>query len=382
MRKSTSDLTVTDAAGKVLMYAPVTTGSEHDPLPIGEWKVNGVQRNPTFHYNPDALLGRRRDAGEGEDSRRAPTIPVGVVWVDISRPHYGLHGTPEPSTVGKTDSHGCVRLTNWDAQKLAALVQARHESGLRGIAHATIATERRRPDFKYLSRAGCSASCSARSSSRRSATSRARARAHGRGRRGRHRDAAARAAGRTGRRRRRRPPSTIRRTPSSKCPRPTSGRTGVIPPTAPEAVDLTRAQADDPGRRRPGRASWCARITTRASGRREHEALDILAPRNTPVVAVEDGTIAKLFISKAGGITIYQFDPGQRVLLLLRPPRALRRRPQGGRRTSHRGQVLGYVGTSGNAPKDTPHLHFAVFRLTAEKHWWEGTPIDPYDILR
>jgi lipoprotein-anchoring transpeptidase ErfK/SrfK len=122
VRKSTSDLTVTDGAGHTLMYAPVTTGSEHDPLPIGEWKVNGVQKDPKFHYNPDLFW----DA-EPKDAKATlppgPNNPVGVVWIDISRPHYGLHGTPEPSTVGKTTSHGCVRLTNWDAMKLAGLVR-------------------------------------------------------------------------------------------------------------------------------------------------------------------------------------------------------------------------------------------------------------------
>ena len=118
-----------------------------------------------------------------------------------------------------------------------------------------------------------------------------------------------------------------------------------------------------------------------ARGEREHEALDILAPRGTPVVAVEDGTIAKLFNSKAGGITVYQFDPGQNYSYYYAH---LDRYADGIKEGMpvRRGQVLGYVGTSGNAPKDTPHLHFAIFRLTAEKHWWEGTPIDPYDILK
>jgi lipoprotein-anchoring transpeptidase ErfK/SrfK len=122
VRKGTSDLIVSDGSGHVLMYAPVTTGSEHDPLPIGEWKVTGVQKNPKFHYNPDLFW----DA-EPSDTKATlapgPNNPVGVVWVDITRPHYGLHGTPEPSTVGKTTSHGCVRLTNWDALKLASLVK-------------------------------------------------------------------------------------------------------------------------------------------------------------------------------------------------------------------------------------------------------------------
>ena len=122
VRKSTSDLTVTDNTGKLLMYAPVTTGSEHDPLPIGEWKVTGVQRDPKFHYNP-ALFWDAEPGHSKATIPPGPNNPVGVVWVDITRPHYGLHGTPEPSKIGKTESHGCVRLTNWDARTLASLVR-------------------------------------------------------------------------------------------------------------------------------------------------------------------------------------------------------------------------------------------------------------------
>lgn len=117
------------------------------------------------------------------------------------------------------------------------------------------------------------------------------------------------------------------------------------------------------------------------TGNREHEALDILAPRNTPVLAVEDGTIARLFLSKAGGITIYQLNPTRTYCYyyahLERYADGLKEGDQ-----VHRAQVLGFVGTTGNAPKDTPHLHFAVFKLTADKHWWEGTPLNPFDILR
>ena len=122
VRKSTSDITVADGTGKILMYAPVTTGSEHDPLPIGEWKVTGVQKDPKFHYNPDLFW----DAEPGHAKATipaGPNNPVGVGWVDITKPHYGLHGTPEPAAVGKTASHGCVRLTNWDAAKLGSLVR-------------------------------------------------------------------------------------------------------------------------------------------------------------------------------------------------------------------------------------------------------------------
>jgi peptidoglycan LD-endopeptidase LytH len=116
-------------------------------------------------------------------------------------------------------------------------------------------------------------------------------------------------------------------------------------------------------------------------GERVHEALDILAPRNTPVKAVEDGTIARLFDSKAGGTTIYQFDPTEQYCYYYAH---LERYADGLKEGDHvtKGQVIGYVGTSGNAPKNTPHLHFAVFKLTSAKRWWEGTPINPYSILR
>lgn len=113
---------------------------------------------------------------------------------------------------------------------------------------------------------------------------------------------------------------------------------------------------------------------------RVHQAIDILAPRHTPVLAVEDGTIARLFQSRAGGITIYQFDPGEEYCYYYAH---LERYAEGLVEGQHvrKGQVIGYVGTSGNAPPATPHLHFAVYRLTPEKRWWEGTPVDPYDLL-
>jgi lipoprotein-anchoring transpeptidase ErfK/SrfK len=120
--KKMSALTVTDASGQIVFYAPVTTGSKHDPLPIGKWKVNGVRLNPTFHYNPHLFWNADpKDAKATLPS--GPNNPVGLVWIDISREHYGLHGTPEPSMIGRAQSHGCVRLTNWDALKLAGLVK-------------------------------------------------------------------------------------------------------------------------------------------------------------------------------------------------------------------------------------------------------------------
>ena len=120
--KGTSLLHVTDASGGVVLHAPVTTGSQHDPLPIGEWKVNGLQFNPVFHYNPELFW----DADPAHSKARippGPNNPVGVVWIDLDKEHYGIHGTPEPATIGRAESHGCVRMTNWDALRLAGLVK-------------------------------------------------------------------------------------------------------------------------------------------------------------------------------------------------------------------------------------------------------------------
>jgi lipoprotein-anchoring transpeptidase ErfK/SrfK len=119
--KSASTLTVRQG-DRVVFFAPVSAGSERDPLPLGDWKVTGVALHPTFNYNPDLFW----DADPSHSKAKipaGPNNPVGVVWVDISKEHYGLHGTPEPKTIGKTQSHGCVRLTNWDALTLAGLVK-------------------------------------------------------------------------------------------------------------------------------------------------------------------------------------------------------------------------------------------------------------------
>jgi peptidoglycan LD-endopeptidase LytH len=116
------------------------------------------------------------------------------------------------------------------------------------------------------------------------------------------------------------------------------------------------------------------------SGGRTHEALDIMAPRGTPVRAVESGVIAKLFESKAGGLTIYQFDPTGRFSYyyahLDRYATGLAEKQQ-----IKRGEVIGYVGSTGNASPDAPHLHFGVFRLAPDRRWWEGEPVNPYPLL-
>ncbi|HEY3128928.1 MAG TPA: L,D-transpeptidase [Acidobacteriota bacterium] len=120
--KNESALRVETADGKIIFYAPVTSGSLHDPLPLGKWKVTGVQKNPVFHYNPN-LFWDAKPKQKRADIQPGPNNPVGVVWIDINKEHYGIHGTPEPAQIGHTQSHGCVRLTNWDAMKLAALVK-------------------------------------------------------------------------------------------------------------------------------------------------------------------------------------------------------------------------------------------------------------------
>jgi murein DD-endopeptidase MepM/ murein hydrolase activator NlpD len=116
-------------------------------------------------------------------------------------------------------------------------------------------------------------------------------------------------------------------------------------------------------------------------GSRTHEALDILAPRGTIVRAVDDGTIARLFTSERGGLTVYQFDEeGRYCFYYAHLDRYAAGLKEG--EDVDRGDTIGYVGTTGNAPPDTPHLHFAVFKLGAEKRWWQGSPIDPYLVLR
>lgn len=157
------------------------------------------------------------------------------------------------------------------------------------------------------------------------------------------------------------PEAVIGPTPSS--PSELADRALAIPVDGVTADQLTRSFDD------------------RRGGARQHRAIDIMAPRNTPIRAVEDGRIARLFQSRAGGITVYQFDPSERFCYYYAHLERYADGLKEGQRV-RKGQIIGYVGTSGNAAPDAPHLHFAVYRLTEDKRWWEGTPIDPYDILR
>lgn len=119
---------------------------------------------------------------------------------------------------------------------------------------------------------------------------------------------------------------------------------------------------------------------TDGRGARKHEALDIHAPRGTPVIATGDGCVVKLFRSVPGGITLYQFDPAGNFSYYYAHLDRYADDVKEGMQVA-RGDILGYVGTTGNAAANAPHLHFAIFRLGLEKRWWAGTPINPYAVF-
>ena len=119
--KSAGTLLAYDTGGKLIAAFTATMGSTHDPLPLGAWKILGVSKNPTFHYNPN-LFWDAKSTDKKALLPAGPNGPVGVTWIDLSKEHYGIHGTPEPETIGRAESHGCVRLTNWDVARLAQMV--------------------------------------------------------------------------------------------------------------------------------------------------------------------------------------------------------------------------------------------------------------------
>ena len=119
--KSDASLLLVDAGDKVVARFPATMGSSHDPLPIGDWKITGVYKDPVFNYNPD-LFWDANPSHKKATIPAGPNNPVGLVWIDLTKEHYGIHGTPEPSRIGKTQSHGCIRLTNWSALLVAEAV--------------------------------------------------------------------------------------------------------------------------------------------------------------------------------------------------------------------------------------------------------------------
>lgn len=119
--RSDSVVRLLDAGDTVIGQWPATMGSEHDPLPLGEWTIEGVAEDPVFHYNPK-LFWDADPAHAKAEVPSGPNNPVGTVWIDLSKEHYGIHGTPEPGNVGKTASHGCIRMTNWSALALARAI--------------------------------------------------------------------------------------------------------------------------------------------------------------------------------------------------------------------------------------------------------------------
>lgn len=120
--KSDSVLRVYDGNDKLVAQFPATMGSTHDPLPIGNWKIQGTSYLPSFHYNPE-LFWDAKATDTKETLKPGPNGPVGVVWMDLDKEHYGIHGTSTPETIGRTTSHGCIRLSNWDAARLSLMVK-------------------------------------------------------------------------------------------------------------------------------------------------------------------------------------------------------------------------------------------------------------------
>jgi lipoprotein-anchoring transpeptidase ErfK/SrfK len=130
VKQACSCVEVFDVANQLLAHYPATMGSEHDPLPVGEWKLSKPLMNPEFHYNSD-LFWDANEKNAKATIKPGPNNPVGVAWSGLSKEHYGIHGTPEPANIGKTQSHGCIRLTNWDAWELANMVQPGMPASLR-----------------------------------------------------------------------------------------------------------------------------------------------------------------------------------------------------------------------------------------------------------
>ena len=121
--KSDAVLRVLDGEGKLIAQYTATMGSSQFPLPLGTWKIRGIGYNPPWQYDP-SLLANADKSDPKLEIPPGPNNPIGVVWIDLSKEHYGIHGTDEPSHIGRAESNGCIRLTNWDAARLAQMVSS------------------------------------------------------------------------------------------------------------------------------------------------------------------------------------------------------------------------------------------------------------------
>jgi lipoprotein-anchoring transpeptidase ErfK/SrfK len=122
LSKANRSVTLFTAMGHVIAQYPATMGSAEDPYPVGEWNVSGVQFTPAFFYNPKRFWNGTTLGAEAEIAP-GPKNPAGTVWIGLSKLHYGIHGTPDPSRIGQPERKGCIRLTNWDAMELSGLVR-------------------------------------------------------------------------------------------------------------------------------------------------------------------------------------------------------------------------------------------------------------------
>jgi lipoprotein-anchoring transpeptidase ErfK/SrfK len=129
VEKASRDVRAYDKDGKLLGFYPATIGSSEKPAPSGTFEVRRVAYNPDYHYNPK-FAWKGVKSKEPLTIKPGPNNPVGLVWIDLTAPSYGIHGTPEPDKIGKTESHGCIRLTNWSAAEVAQLVAAGTEVDL------------------------------------------------------------------------------------------------------------------------------------------------------------------------------------------------------------------------------------------------------------
>lgn len=121
--KSQGVLKVMGEGDKIVAQFPVTMGSAHDPLPLGEWKVPTYAFLPPFHYQPNLFWDAKDKGAPDQMLKPGPNGPVGVAWLDLNKEHYGIHGTPSPETIGRAESHGCIRMTNWDVLRLSQMLK-------------------------------------------------------------------------------------------------------------------------------------------------------------------------------------------------------------------------------------------------------------------